>query len=79
MVRYLIRPKGGQSVLSILIPAQSKFYHDHVHVQPNGQFAVHGCKSNSVVGVAGKVAEALAKSAGASRCCVASTAAAPRR
>ena len=66
VVRYLIRPKGGQTVLSILIPVQSKFYHDRVVRQPNGQFAVHGCKSSSVVGVAGKVAEALAKSAGAS-------------
>lgn len=65
VVRYLLRPKGAQHVLSIYVPSTSKFYHERVTVEPVGRFTVQGCASGSLGGVAGKVAEAMAKNTGA--------------
>jgi len=65
VVRFLVRPKEGHHVLSILVPGEPRFYHDHIVLQPDRLFTVQGKGGASMIGVASKVADTLALSFGA--------------
>ena len=68
-VRYLVRPKGGGYVLSLLDPSihrstKPRFIHDFVVARGDGQFSIQGRTGGSIIGVASRVAEAIAKNVG---------------
>ena len=46
VVRWLARPKGAATVLSVLIPSKSQFFHDKIIARPDGTFVCGAAQGN---------------------------------
>ena len=64
-VRWLVRPKGADAVLSLLVPSKHAFFHEHVIALPDGTFvcnAAPGKPEATLLRLCGKITETLRSS-----------------
>ena len=62
VVRWLARPKGTDTVLSVLIPSKSQFFHDKIIARPDGTFVCGAAQAKpapSMLALSSRVAETL--------------------
>ena len=64
-VRWLVRPKGADTVLSLLVPSKHTFFHEHIIAQPDGTYvcnAAQGKPEATMLALCGRITEALRSS-----------------